>query len=172
MASIFMRKPQKKSNAPSVHQFVFIEAPVETVFREVSLWGESAWWPKGCLWQYRRATDGEIGTGTKYVIKINKPSAADWAAEVTKFVPNKLVERTFSKGMFKGHEVVTTDERANGTRVDYELYFTIQGPLNLLLWPLVFKGQYLRTIRMVLNALKSYLQEKGSPRTESLGQTQ
>jgi len=161
MASIFNLKSSKpKAVRPTIHQFIFVEAPVEVVSREVVLWGEANWWPKDVLWNYVRKTEGEIREGTSYVIKINKPSAQDWAAEITKLQPQHLVERTFSKGMFKGREAVIIEERANGTRIDYELYFSIRGPLNLVLWPLVFRAQYMKTIKKILTSLKSRLEKE------------
>lgn len=162
MASIFdlLKSGKSKAPRPTIHQFVFIEAPIEVVSREVAAWGEASWWPKDVLWNYVRKTDGEIRVGTKYVIKINKPSAPDWAAEVTQYQPRHLVERTFSKGMFKGREVVVMEERSNGTRIDYELYFTIRGPLNLILWPLVFRSQYMKTIKQILKSFKTNLEQQ------------
>lgn len=160
MLGIFNRNRKPKNKPPTLRQFIFIEAPIERVSREIVTWGESVWWPTQCLWNYRRTTDGEPAVGTLYTLKINKPSAPDWAVEVTRLEPQKMVERTFRKGMFKGREVVLMEERANGTRVDYELYFTIQGPLNLVLWPLVLRQQYLRTIKSILSSLKKYMQDK------------
>jgi len=157
MASIFGRKSKQRSKDATIHQFVFIEVPIEAVASEVILWGESAWWPNNVLWKYQRTTDSEIRVGTQYTIKINKASAQNWTAEITKLIPNRLIERTFHKSMFKGYEVVTMEERANGTRIDYELHFKIQGPLNLILWPFVLRKQYVKTITLIMNSMKEYL---------------
>lgn len=167
MASIFDQKFRQKSKDTVIHQFVFIEVPIEVVSSEVILWGESSWWPQNSLWKYHRMTDGEIRVGTQYNIKINKASAQDWTAEVTQLLPQKLIERTFIKGMFKGFEIVTMEERANGTRIDYELHFKIQGPLNLILWPFVFRKQYVETITLILNSMKNYLVQEYKKKHES-----
>ena len=105
----------------------------------------------------------------KYAIKVNKLLAQDWGAEVTKLFPQRLIERTFDKGMFKGFEVVTIEERANGTRIDYELHFQIQGPLNLILWPFIFRKQYVQTIKVILNSLKNYLMTEYQKKRENRG---
>ncbi len=155
MTSILPRKP--KSSFSVIHQFLFLEAPIQAVSAELITWGEAVWWPKDCLWKYVRQTDGEIRVGTEYVIKINKPSAADWSVEVTQLLPNRLIERTFTKGLFKGFERIMLEERANGTRIDYELHFKIRGLLNIFLWPFVLRAQYLKTIQKILSALQDYL---------------
>ncbi len=155
MTSTLLRKP--KSSFSVIHQFLFIEAPIEVVSEELIRWGESTWWPKDCLWKYVRQTDGEIRVGTEYLIKINKPSAADWSAQVSQLLPNRLVERSFTKGLFKGFERIMLEERANGTRIDYELHFKIRGLLNIFLWPFVLRSQYTNTIKKILTALKDYL---------------
>lgn len=155
MKSILKGVP--KSRFSVIHQFLFLEAPIQAVSSEITTWGEANWWPKDCLWKYLRQTDGEIWVGTKYLIKINKPSAADWSAEVTQLLPNRLIERTFTKGLFNGFERIMLEERANGTRLDYELHFKIRGFLNFFLWPFVLRGQYLKTIRRILSALQDYL---------------
>ncbi|MCB9771276.1 MAG: hypothetical protein H6754_01805 [Candidatus Omnitrophica bacterium] len=155
MASIFPRKAKSKDTI--LHEFMFLEAPIEAVSAELIAWGESTWWPQDSLWKYIRQTDGPVAVGTQYVIKINKKSAPDWAAEVTQLLPNRVIERTFTKGLFKGFERIMMEERANGTRVDYELHFQIRGPLNLILWPLVLRKQYVSTIKTTLDALRNFL---------------
>ncbi|MCC6758155.1 MAG: hypothetical protein IT395_00830 [Candidatus Omnitrophica bacterium] len=154
MANTLKRKPKSKDSV--IHQFMFLEAPVEIVSAEAVTWGESAWWPKDCLWKYLRQTDGDIRVGTQYVIKINKPSSHDWAAEVTQLLPTRLIERTFTRGMFKGFERVLLEEKSNGTRLDYELHFQIRGPINFLLWPFYLRGQYIKTIKSILSAFKDH----------------
>jgi hypothetical protein len=155
MASKFTRKPKSKDSV--IHRFMFLEAPIEIVSAEVVAWGEASWWPKDCLWKYLRQTDGEIRVGTQYVIKINKPSATDWAAEVTQLLPSRIVERTFTKGMFKGFERVLLEEKSNGTRIDYELHFQLRGFINMLIWPFFLRGQYVKTIGKIMDALKAHI---------------
>ena len=155
MVNMLSRKSKSKDWV--IHQFMFLEAPVEVVSAEVTTWGEASWWPKDCLWKYTRQTDGDIRVGTQYVIKINKPSAPDWKAEVTQLLPSRLIERTFTKGMFKGFERVILEEKSNGTRIDYELHFQLRGLVNILLWPFFLKKQYVATIKKVLEALKQYI---------------
>lgn len=159
---------KNKSRTPAIQRFVFVEVPIEYVGPQVALWGEASWWPKNCLWKYIKETEGEVRVGTRYRIKIQKPSAADWVAEVTQLVPNCLIEYTFKAGMFRGYQVIKLEERANGTRVDFALHFRVSGLLNAFLWPFVYQKQYEETIMQVLNALKDNLpqqyqkdQEKG-----------
>ena len=69
--------------------------------------------------------------------------------------------------MFKGFEIINLEERANGTRIDYELHFQIRGPLNLILWPLIFRKQYTDTIKLIFDALKDHLVKEYQKRQEN-----
>lgn len=169
MAGIF---PKKTNNPkPTLHQFIFVEAPTFVVSEQMLNWGESSWWPKDSLWMFVRLTDQPIRVGTKYTIKINKPSARDWQAEVSQFVPGQMIERKFTRGMFRGYERIRIEERANGTRVDYDLHVWILGLFDIFLWPFVLRKQYTDTISKILNALKVYAERKIEPHYEDATET-
>jgi len=147
----------KKSTVEVSRHFVFIEAPILSVGPEAMLWGEASWWPKSCVLRFTRLTPGDIAVGTVYQQQIVKKFfALKWQVAVTRFEPNRLIERTFQSGMLKGFEVVMVGERSNGTRVDYELHYEIRGLVNKILWPLFYKKKYGANIELVLSALKAY----------------
>lgn len=164
-----MLRKKKKQASPKWdvnHHFIFIEVPIDIVAPEVVLWGESEWWPKKCLMRFTRESQGEIGVGTRYRQKIRKPLGHSWKVEVTKFIPDRLVERTFQTGMFQGYEVTKIEERSNGTRIDYELHYKIRGLLNKLLWPLCYRKQHDKNIKMILSALKDHVTKKHQEQQE------
>ncbi|HOW36161.1 MAG TPA: SRPBCC family protein [Candidatus Omnitrophota bacterium] len=142
------------------HHFVFIEVPESIVAPEVILWGESSWWPKKCAMKFTRLTEGELRVGTQFEQKVLLPLGPHWKVEVTKLVPNREIERTFLDGMFKGKEWVVIDERLNGTRVDYYMDCQIQGIVNKILWPVLFKKLHDSNIKMILAALRDYAVKK------------
>ena len=149
---------KNKSKTPTIQRFVFVEVPIEYVGPQVASVGEAAWWPKNCLWNISRRPKAKSRSDALH--QDSKPSAADWVAEVTQFVPNRLIEYTFKAGMFRGYQVIKLEERANGTRVDFELHFRVSGLLNAFLWPFVYQKQYEETIMQVLNALKDNLPQQ------------
>jgi len=119
------------------HHFIFIEAPVSIVGPQAVLWGEASWWPKDCLSIFTRLDEGQISEGTVYKQKIQKMFVPSWKVKITKLIPGNCIERTFLSGIFKGYELIKIGERANGTRIDYELHYRINGPIYRLVWPLV-----------------------------------
>ena len=153
-------KNHKKKKFQLNYHFVFIEVPFEFVAPEVMLWGEAQWWPKDFPVQYVRETQGEIQVGTCYKQKILKPVGLSWTVEVTKFVPNRLIERTFQKGILEGYEIVKVEERSNGARIDYELHYSLKGLINKILWPLVFEKHHDKNIEHLLLSLKNYMTQK------------
>ncbi len=152
------KSPAKKLNLS--RSFVFIEAPIELVGPEAIPWGESSWWPKDSVMQFRKTSAGELAVGATYDMRLLKPFPQVWKVEVTKFVPGLMVERTFKKGFFTGFEVVRAEERSNGTRVEYELHYTIPGPLNQILWNLMCSKLHDASITKILEALKQHCLKK------------
>ena len=138
------------------HHFVFVEAPVSIVAPEAEIWGEGAWWPQNTEVKITRITDGGMNVGTRYRHAVNKPFVKDWVSEVTKYVPGALVERTFQDGILEGFELIKIEERSNGTRVDYELHYRVNGLFKQLLWRLIYQRKHDENIRKILEAMKNY----------------
>lgn len=142
------------------HHFIFIEAQTDLIAPEVILWGEASWWPKNSLMRFIRLTPDEIRLGTRYRQKILLPLAPVWEVEVTRLIPGKEIERTFLNGMFKGKEIVTIEERYNGTKVEYVMRYEVLGTWNQILWQLFFQKLHDQNIEMILKALQNYVADK------------
>lgn len=153
------KKPSPKKPKLN-HHFIFIEASADLIAPEIILWGEAQWWPKNSSMKFTRLTPGEIQVGTKYHQKVLLPLAPKWEVEVTRLVPGKAIERTFLSGMFKGREIVTLDERYNGTKVEYAMHYEVLGILNQILWQLFFQRLHDQNIQMILKALQGYVTSK------------
>ncbi len=153
------KKPSAKKQKLN-HHFIFIEAPADLVAPEVILWGEAPWWPKNSSMKFIRMTPGEIQVGTKYRQKVLLPLAPTWDVEVTRLIKGKEIERTFLDGMFKGKEIVTIEERYNGTKIEYAMHYEVLGIFNQILWQLFFKKLHDQNIEMILKALQNYVANK------------
>lgn len=149
-----------KSSPEEIHLFVFSEIPVEVAAAELILWEHGAWYPKDCPVRYVRETSGELQVGTLYAQTITKPFPVKNLLEVTRFVPGRVIERTYRKGILKGIERISIEERANGTRIDYDLHYMIPNPVDRLLWQLFYRKQLEATIDKVLKTIKEALQKK------------
>ncbi len=157
-----MRKksaPEQPKECVKRH-FIFIEVPVEIVAPEALPWGESAWWPKRCLMRYKRIHGDGIAVGTRYRLQIRKPLTPSWLVEITRLEDDRLVERTFRSGMFQGREILQVEERANGTRIEYTLFYRIRGLFNRILWPLLYRKQHDADLEMIFKALKDHVERK------------
>lgn len=157
MNAVMLKLKSQKDQPFQVNRhFVFVEAPIRIVGPEAEVWGEGEWWPKDSGVKVTRQTNGALAVGTRYLHSVNKPFVKDWISEVTKYVPGKLVERTFRGGLLEGFEAVTIEERSNGTRVDYELHYRVNGLVGKLLWLLIYRRKHDENIKKILEALKNY----------------
>ncbi len=149
--------PIAKNRFKTNHHFIFVEAPLEFVAPEAMKWGEASWWPKKCLTTFQRTSDaGEVVQGTRFHQRVNLPLARGWDVEITQIDPHKIIERTFLNGMFSGCEQVKLEWRYNGTRVDYDLCYSLRGFWARLFWPLFLKKLHDANIKMILAALKDF----------------
>ncbi|MCK5581782.1 MAG: hypothetical protein KAJ18_10985 [Candidatus Omnitrophica bacterium] len=157
--NLFKKRKQAEKKLDVNHQFFFVEVPVHIVAPQAMLWGESEWWPKANSMRFiRDGEPGEVQEGMQYCQVIAKPIPKKWKVEVSQVVSNRLVRRLFKNGMFKGgYEIVRIEERANGTRIDYEMHYSIKGLLNKVLWTLIYQRQYEKNVEMALSALKEYV---------------
>lgn len=149
-------RPQKDRPFQANRHFVFVEAPIRIVGPEAEVWGEGPWWPQDSGVKVTRQTNGAVAVGTRYLHSVNKPLVKDWISEVTKHVPGRLVERTFRGGLLEGFEAVTVEERSNGTRVEYELHYRVNGLVGQILWSLIYRQKHDDNIKKILEALKQY----------------
>lgn len=145
-----------KSREKVSRHFVFIEVPIDKVAAQVVLWGEAPWWPRDCSMQFKRLGQGDLGVGMRYHMIMSGPFSRPQEIEVTRIDPHRIVERTFVGGFLRGREVVHIGERANGTRIDYELHYSICGWPGKLFWGLFLKKKFDGGIRAALSALKDY----------------
>jgi hypothetical protein len=161
---LFGKKTKSGSKAePSLRvsrQFIFVEVPLAVVAPEVVAWGEAVWWPASCPMQFKRLTEGEVAVGTRYRQKVRGTLMPAWLSEVTDLLPRSTVTRAYRKGPLHGYEVVRIGERANGTRIEYELHYHPKGLLNALLWKFLYEKKHEETIHRVLSALSEYVTRK------------
>ncbi len=159
----FGNKKEQPVREKTIHHFAFIEAPIEVVGPLVMSWSEGAWWPQNSALKITRKTEGPLGAGVRFKQRLQKPLglkwdplAPRWEVEITKFLPNKLLERTFIRGPFRGRERITIELRSNGTRIDYELFYRVRGLHNMVFWSLTSEKAYSANMRHILIALKAY----------------
>ena len=153
---------KNKTSAPkkrleSIQLFTFIEIPVGQLSEEIFYWGEAAWWPAAVPLQFSKTTAGDVGLGTQYGFKLDGLLAPSGVVEITQYEPRQIMERTFRRGFFGGYEVLQISERANGTRVDYEMHYQVTGVFQQLLWSLLYKKKYIQATEMVLESLKQHI---------------
>lgn len=157
MSALFKKKVKKPPALKLNHHFVFIEASINAVGPEAMSWGEASWWPQDSRLQFRRLGEGTLEIGTQFEMKVKGFMGPTFVAEVTQLIPNRLLELTYRKGFIIGQESIRIEERANGTRIDYELKYRITGLLNVVLWNLFFQKAHDRNLRQILDALKEYI---------------
>ena len=155
-------KGKKAENLSLNHHFFFVEVPVHLVAPQAMLWGESEWWPKKCRVRFvREGEPGVIQEGVRYRQKILRPFRRTWEVEISEVIPNRLVRRSFKSGMFQGgYEIVRIEERANGTRIDYEMHYAVKGLMNKLLWSFFYEKWHNKNMEIVMAALKDYSVQK------------
>ena len=145
------------------HHSIAVNAPVERIFEQLLIWGESKWWPAGCPMRYTRLTDGEIGVGTRYRQKVERPLGPEWEVEVVSVTRGREVSRRFIKGMFTGVERLYIIREKTGSEVHYMMDFEVPGAKDRFLWNTFYKARHDENVAMVLAALKRYLEGSGKP---------
>ena len=147
----------RKTELKVLQLFTFIEMPVDQIPDDVLLWGDAAWWPESCPVQFSRTGTGEVGLGTQYSFRLKGVMAPAGVSEITQYEPRQVMERTFRRGFFTGYEVLQISERANGTRVDYEMHYRVSGVPRALLWNALYQKKYIQAVEAVLESLKQYI---------------
>jgi hypothetical protein len=139
---------------------VLVRAELGRVFPEVLRWGEAPWWPKGCPMQFVRTTPaGAVDKGTRYTQKVLLPFAPSWSVEVEEVTPASITRR-FLNGMFAGSETVSVRSVEAGVEVVYEMRYCLNGAMNAVLWPLVFRRMHDANIEAILASLKNYSEDE------------
>jgi hypothetical protein len=154
---LFTKKPNAAAQPEINRHFIFVEIPIEFTASYAIQWGQGAWWPEKCPLRFIKETDGETQIGTRFRLEMENKKVPVWQVEVTNLKPNRLLEHTFHSGMFIGREVIAIGERANGTRIDYELHYQIPQLLNRILWLLLYRKKHDQNIELVLLSLKDYV---------------
>ena len=139
---------------------VSVRSQRDRVVPEIILWGEASWWPKNCQMRFTRTNaPGVVKKGTRYRQSVLLPFAPSWNVEVTMVTPSSIT-RTFLDGMFRGHETVSVKSESEGMLVRYEMFYDLKGPLNKILWPLIFQRMHDANIEMILKSLKEHCETR------------
>lgn len=151
---------QKKGNKPADKiqvQFVFIEERVDKVASAMMRWQELSWWPKNPGIKIMCKMPGPIEVGKIFQYKLTQRLLGGWTAEVVNFVPNRKLETTFKSGLLQGTESIQLEERANGTKLEYQMRYQVKGPLNKIFWALFGEKAHANAIKKILTAFHDYV---------------
>ncbi len=140
------------------HHFVTINAPVDAIYREVVLWGESRWWPDESPMKYSRKDSAEVRVGTRFHQKVYRPFAPEWEVEVVSITPGHGISRRFISGMFRGTDKVYIKPGEKSSEVHFLMDYEITGGMNRILWRLAYRRMHDGNIVRILNAMKSALE--------------
>ena len=150
----FLKKSSKPPKADNF--FIFIESPIKVVGPQIFLWSQANWWPEKCDLEVVDIPAGGIRPGTQSVHTIKGIFTARLESQVSQVVPERLIERTFTKGLLKGTETISVEERYNGTRLDVKLQARPRNIISYLLWPTLYRSAYMESIRLILQNIKNY----------------
>ena len=155
-----IRRLRKGQAEERIHHFVFIAAPIETVYREIIAWVQSDWWPRKSALRVFQEAPSYLNAGIKFDVALRGFKAPRWHVEITKITQEKEIEFTFFADRFQGRGAVNLESRVNGTRVDYEIFYNLTGLKNTLAWTLCYERVYNKSIKHFLNSLLVYLQKR------------
>jgi len=151
----------------TLHQLVFLEVPAKVVGAELIYWGQASWWPPKVSFKLRRKTIGDLKVGTQYELKYQFPFSFSSELEVTRYVPDRVIEHTFIKGALRGQETILVEERYNGTKISYTLKYRIKGLGRKILWSLLLGRLHSANIKMILMSLKEHILKMQGDTTKS-----
>jgi len=156
------------SSFQEAHQFIFTEAPIDIVAELALEWGTPLWWPKTCPLEFIASDNIPLRENKFYTLQIQGVYPLRCRAQVTKHIPDRCVELTFTTGIFEGQEKITLEERSNGTRIDHEIRYRIRGILNQILWHGLYARQYERWINSILLTIKEFSEKIYAERQETV----
>lgn len=143
------------------HHSITIRAKASRIYPELLSWGESEWWPAEVPMRYTRLTDGEVGVGTRYRQKVEKPLGPEWETEIISATEGRELSRRFTSGMFTGVERLYIIPAMGANEVHYMMDFEVPGRLDRLMWESLYKGKHDKNIKKVLIALKRHMEGSG-----------
>ena len=157
---MFLDKIFKKFSKPlkSEQFFVFIESPLKVVSLEILFWGRAMWWPAQANIEVIDYPSADLQVGSRSVIKIKAVLPAKLDTEITKIVPGHLIERTFIKGLLKGTETISIEERYNGMRLNVTLLVRPAGLIQRFFWEAFYHKKYTQAMKLILDSLRDYCQ--------------
>ncbi|MHB8173206.1 MAG: SRPBCC family protein [Nitrospirota bacterium] len=141
------------------HHFVEINAPVDAIYREIVLWGESEWWPDDSPMKYSRSDSGKVKVGTRFRQKVHRPFAPEWDVEVISITPGYEISRRFISGMFRGTDRVYIAANGKNNEVHFLMDYEIIGSINRVLWKLAYRRMHDENITRILRAMKAELED-------------
>ncbi len=150
-------KGEKKTREINFHHFVFVEVPIEIVGPEVMQWVKASWWPKRSTLRFILVNDESLKIGAILKQQMKGLLPQTFGLEVTKFVHERLIELSFKKGMLKGYQVIKVEERANGTRIDYDMFYQVKGLISKFFWAFFYRKAYENSVKLILLSLKNYV---------------
>lgn len=145
-----------------ITQVITVAASREKVFQEVLLWGESVWWPKNSLMQFKNLT-GRIEKGTVYKQKVKLPFGPSWHSRNVEINREEcVVKRQFFNGMFVGFEEirVLSKDKKEVCQVRYEFNYQVRGRINFIFWQVLSKSLHIKNIDLILKTMRNYLEVK------------
>ena len=144
----------------AIKQDITIEAEPRTIFKELLLWGESPWWPKSSLMQFRNLS-GRIDTQTLYAQKVKLPLAPSWHTKNAVVDDNEFyIKRVFLDGIFSGFEELAIHQQEEKLKkIRYCFNYEVKGFFNKVMWNILFKKLHVKNINLILKNLKGYLEK-------------
>lgn len=148
-------------NKEVIRQEIVIASEPEGVFKELLVWGQSSWWPKGSLMKFINLT-GKIDVDTMYLQKVKIPFGPKWNTRNKVVDKNRMyIKREFLNGMFEGFEELWVIPSESGVcKASYSFNYKVRGVLNRIIWDSFFKQLHIKNIDSIFKSMKEYLEEK------------
>lgn len=129
------------------------------VFDQIVLWGQASWWPSNCIMKFEKIGDKPVQKGTLYHQRVKAVFGPRWRSLVTDIIENSSISRRYCEGFIEGEETVRLLPFGAKTKVEYALDYTIRGRLHAVAWKACLEALHNRNIKLVLQHLKSYLEQ-------------
>ena len=141
-----------------VQEAIIVSSP-QSIFEELLTWGESSWWPKKSLMQFKNLS-GKREKSSVYLQKVRLPFGPSWHTRNEIIDPENLrIKRVFLDGMFDGFEELSVEKlQDNAFKAVYKFSYRIKGLINKIMWSLLFKRLHTKNIVLILGSLKRHLE--------------
>jgi len=144
-----------------ITQKIKVKAIAHDTFRELMLWGDSAWWPSRCPMDIENLS-GNHDVGARYRQSVKFLLGPEWVT-VNKVIDKKnlYLRRDFFGKAFDGFEeyTIAIDDDGN-SEITFTFAAELKGRLNKYLWKKFGRQMHIDSITMILKALKEYLEKK------------